>query len=60
MLIISLHVAQLNEADMFIQCHEVKPKAEATASAVNAGRDIIKEVCQNAIDLFNSFSIVRV
>ena len=44
MLIISLHAAQLNEADMFIQCHEVKPKAEATASAVNAGHKIFKEM----------------
>ena len=41
MLITSLHAAQLNEADMFIQCHEVKPKAEATASAINASRDYL-------------------
>lgn len=60
MLIISLHAAQLKEAGMFIQCHEVKPKVKATAGAVNVGRDIIKAACQNAIDLFNSFSIVRV
>lgn len=40
MLITSLHAAQLKEADMFIQCHEVKPKAEAITSAVNAGRKI--------------------
>lgn len=30
----------LNEADMFIQCPEAKPKAKATASAANAGRKI--------------------